>query len=485
MYRLLSDLVLFDLVVRGSGFTKEREADMAEGVDERIRRKAERRQQMQRVLSTAWPAVFESFFISLAGMIDTLMVSGIGAEAVAAVGLTTQPKFLGLSTFFAMNVAVASIVARRKGEGKTQQANETLAEALLLTIVLGILISIACVVFASPIIRFCGSEGATHDMGVLYFQIIMGGMIFNIISMVINAAQRGAGNTKIAMYTNTISNLVNIVGNYALIGGHFGFPKLGIQGAAIATVFGTVVACVISIASLFRSDSFLCLPRIWRERMWRRFGALGTIVRLASSTFVEQVLMRIGFMSTAMMAADMGTAALAAHQVGMNALSLSFSFGDGMQSAAVALIGQSLGERKKEQAKQYGMLCQKVGLFMSIGMSAFYLICGKALFGLFFEEEHIVEIGVGISRIIIVIVLFQICQVIFNGCLRGAGDVVYTMISSCISVTFVRTIVSYVCCYTFGWGIYGIWCGIIADQACRLTFSSLRFKSGKWMQIKI
>ena len=68
------------------------------------------------VLKIAWPAVFESFFISLAGMIDTLMVSGIGSEAVAAVGLTTQPKFLGLAVFIAMNVAVAAIVARRKGE---------------------------------------------------------------------------------------------------------------------------------------------------------------------------------------------------------------------------------------------------------------------------------------------------------------------------------------------------------------------------------
>ena len=84
-----------------------------------------------------------------------------------------------------------------------------------------------------------------------------------------------------------------------------------------------------------------------------------------------------------------------------------------------------------------------------------------------------------------VIVLFQICQVIFTGCLRGAGDVVYTMVSSCICVTFIRTIVSYVCCYVLDLGIYGIWMGIIADQFFRLVFSSLRFVSGKWTKIKI
>lgn len=437
------------------------------------------------VLKIAWPAVFESFFISLAGMIDTLMVSSIGSEAVAAVGLTTQPKFLGLAVFIAMNVAVAAIVARRKGEKNQRKANETLMNALIMTILAGIVLSIACVCLADTIMRLCGSAAETHDMAVTYFQIIMGCMMFNIISMVINAAQRGAGNTKIAMYTNTISNLVNIIGNYLLIGGHFGFPALGIRGAAIATVFGTVIACVMSILSLFRKTSFLSLPLILKEKLWKSLGSVGVICRLAVSTFVEQVLMRIGFMSTSIMAADMGTAALAAHQVGMNALSLSFSLGDGMQAAAVSLIGQKLGEKKPEQAKACGLLCEKIGIVMAVAMSAFYLLFGRALYGMFFREEEIITIGVGIAHTITIIVLFQICQVIFTGCLRGAGDVIYTMISSCISVTFIRTIVSYVCCYVFGLGIYGIWMGIIADQFFRLVFSSLRFIGGKWTKIKI
>ncbi len=437
------------------------------------------------VLKIAWPAVFESFFISLAGMIDTLMVSGIGSEAVAAVGLTTQPKFLGLAVFIAMNVAVAAIVARRKGERNQKKANETLMNALFLTVIAGIVLSIVFAGLADTIMRLCGSADETHDMAVEYFRIIMGCMMFNIISMVINAAQRGAGNTKIAMYTNTISNLVNIVGNYLLIGGHCGFPALGIRGAAIATVFGTVIACAISILSLFRKDSFLSLPLILKEKLWKRLDSVGVICRLAVSTFVEQVLMRIGFMSTSIMAADMGTAALAAHQVGMNALSLSFSLGDGMQAAAVSLIGQKLGEKKPEQAKACGLLCEKIGIIMAVAMSAFYLLFGRALYGMFFREEDIITIGVGIARTITIIVLFQICQVIFTGCLRGAGDVIYTMISSCISVTFIRTIVSYVCCYVFGLGIYGIWMGIIADQFFRLVFSSLRFIGGKWTKIKI
>ena len=289
------------------------------------------RGKIKTALQMAWPSVLESFFVALAGMVDSIMVSSIGAYAVAAVGLTTQPKFIGLALFIALNVSVSAIVARRKGQNDRYGANQTLQLALLFTIAAGILVSTICVAFADPIIRLCGSAEDTHDSAVLYFRIIMGGMIFNIISLVINAAQRGAGKTRIAMVTNVTSNVTNIIGNYLLIGGHFGFPALGIEGAAIATVFGTVVACIMSIVSLFRKDSFVNAVYCVKEHVKLSLEPMQAIVKISSSVFLEQILMRIGFMSTAVMTAKLGTEAFAAHQVGMNVLSLTFSFGDGMQ----------------------------------------------------------------------------------------------------------------------------------------------------------
>ncbi len=225
------------------------------------------KQGYQIAFQMAWPAVMESFFIALAGMVDSLMVSSIGAYAVAAVGLTTQPKFIGLCIFIAMNVSVSALVARRRGEKDRIGANQVLLMALIFTVVVGILISIAAVVFAEPIIRFCGANEDTQESAVLYFRIIMGGMIFNIISMSINASQRGAGNTKIAMRTNVTSNVVNMIGNYLLIQGHLGFPAMGIAGAALATVFGTIVACIMSICSLIPKDNFVSIPYIIKERV--------------------------------------------------------------------------------------------------------------------------------------------------------------------------------------------------------------------------
>lgn len=440
---------------------------------------------VKETLQMAWPAVCESFFVSLAGMIDSLMVSSIGSYAVAAVGLTTQPKFMGLAFFIAVNVAISALVARRRGEQKKEEANRILVTAVVLILAAVVVVSVLCVLFANQIIRFCGSAQDTHSTAVIYFRIIMGGMAFNVISMGINAAQRGAGNTMIAMRTNVTSNVVNVIGNYLLINGHLGFPALGIYGAAIATVFGTVVACIMSICSLLSNDTFVSIPYIVKMRIQVSSQTLFHIIKVGYSVFIEQVLMRIGFMSTAMMAAGMGTDAMAAHQVGMNILGLTFSFGDGMQVAAVALIGRSLGEGLPQKAKEYGKVCRRIGMCISIVLAIVYLLGGETLYRMFFEESNIVAYGVQIIHVIIVIVLFQVSQVIYMGCLRGAGDTTYTAIASTISVTIIRTLFSYLCGIVFAWGITGIWLGVLADQISRFLFASIRFKTGKWTKIKI
>ncbi len=443
------------------------------------------REDISKTLNMAWPAILESFFTAFAGLVDSLMVSSLGSYAVAAVGLTTQPKFLGLSLFFAANVSISALVARRKGEEKREEANRIFATFLVFIFVMSILLSILLVIFADPVIRLCGSEELTHESAVIYFRIIMGGMIFNVIQMGVNSAQRGAGNTRITMRTNLVSNTVNIIANYLLIQGHFGFPALGIRGAAIATVLGTVISSIMSVVSVWKKDTFVSIPLILQNRIRPAFDALKHIVRVGYSVFAEQVLMRIGFMLTAIMAADQGTYAMAAHQVGMNIMGLSFSFGDGLQATAVALIGYSLGANQPEQAKEYGRTCRMIGGVISVVLSAVYLLGARLLMELFFQEEEIVAIGVSIMHVIIFVVILQIAQVIYMGCLRGAGDTLYTAVASMISVTVVRTIGSYLFGYVLDMGITGIWFGVVADQLSRFLFATIRFKQGKWINIKI
>lgn len=436
-------------------------------------------------LDMAWPSIVESFFVAFAGLIDSLMVSSLGSYAVAAVGLTAQPKFMGLALFFATNVAVSALVARRRGEQKQEEANRILSTVLVFIVVAAILISVLSAALAGPIISLCGSNAETHDSAVAYFRIVMGGMIFNCVQMGINSAQRGAGNTRITMRTNVTSNTVNIIFNYLLINGHLGFPALGIQGAALATVLGTVVACIMSILSIRKPDGFISLPYIVSHRIRPAFTCFTHLVRVGYSVFFEQILMRIGFMLTAVMAADQGTAAMAAHQVGMNIMGLSFSFGDGLQAAAVALIGRSLGAGDEKLAREYGSICRMFGTFISVCLVLVYFFGARPLMSLYFEEKDIISIGVGIMRVIIFVVVFQISQVVYMGCLRGAGDTLYTAVASTVSVTVIRTLVSYLGGYVFGLGIIGIWLGVLGDQVSRFIFASVRFKAGKWTKIRI
>lgn len=443
------------------------------------------KQIVQTTLNMAWPAIVESFFVAFAGLVDSYMVSSMGSSAVAAVGLTTQPKFMGFALFFALNVAVSALVARRRGEKRQKDANRILCTAVVFVIIAAAILSATLVLAADAIIYFCGSTPETHEGAVTYYQIIMGGMFFNCLQMCINSAQRGAGNTKITMKTNVTSNTINIIGNYLLIGGNFGFPALGIRGAALATVFGTIVAAVMSVVSILKKEDFVSIPYILREKILPSFDSFFSLVKVGYSVFFEQILMRIGFMFTAIMAANQGTDAMAAHQVGMNIMGLTFAFGDGLQATAVALIGRSLGARDEELAKEYGRTCKLIGGVIAVCLVILYFFGAAPMMRLFFTEEHIVAIGVRIMRVILFVVVFQISQVINMGCLRGAGDTRYTAIASMISVTLIRTAVSYFCGYVLNWGIIGIWLGVLGDQISRYLFASTRFRAGKWTKIRI
>lgn len=434
----------------------------------------------------AWPAVLESFFVALAGMIDTMMVSTLGTYAVAAVGLTTQPKFIALALFLSSNIAVNALAARRFGQKNKENANKILYTAIVFVIISAVIISTVTFIGADQIIRWCGSNADTHEAGVTYFRVIQAGMIFNVLSLVINAAQRGCGNTQIAMTTNVTSSIVNIVFNYLLIGGNFGFPRLGMFGAALATVLGTVVACIMSIISISKSDCFLSIPYIIKHKIKPGFDAFRSIISLSFNLLLENIAMRIGFLTTSIIAAKLGTDAFAAHQVGMNLLSLAFSLGDGMQVAAVALIGRSLGEKNTEKAKHYGNICQKIGFIISVVLAVIMFFFGREIFSLFFNKADILDMGVLISRYIMIIVLFQVSQIIFAGCLRGAGDIKYCLWASLISVTIIRTFVTWsLAGGILNLGLSGIWLGVLSDQLSRFIFLSIRFREGKWTEIAI
>ena len=438
-------------------------------------------------IKIAWPATAESVLIGLVNFIDSIMVSSIGHAAVAAVGLTGQPRLIFTAIFLALNIGITAIVSRRKGENRREDANRSLAQAVSICLILGVTLVTAAFLFTEPLLRFAGAADDTIGMASVYFRFTMVGLLFTSISMAINAAQRGAGNTRIAMTTNMTANLVNCTFNALLIHGLFFFPKLGITGAAIATLMGNITACAMSIYSVAHKDRFLYL----RVSSLFHFDSenLKLIGRIASSAAIEQVFMRFGFFMTAKLVADLGTVDFATHTICMNICTLSFCFGDGLGASASALVGQNLGKKRPDLSIIYGKSAQRIGFLLAICLFLLFTVGGGMMMRLFMADEAEAEQILQIGRICLTILAFispaQISQVIYSGCVRGAGDTKFAAYSSLVSIAILRPIFTYLLCYVFHLGVIGAWFAILIDQYTRLILMMFRFSSGKWAKVKV
>ncbi len=441
-------------------------------------------------LKMAWPAVAESVLLGLVSFVDTIMVSTVNTTAVAAVGLTHQPRFLFMAVFIALSIGVTAIVSRRKGENRREDANKCLAQSLSIVLVLGILLVSASIIFAEPLIIFSGAKEDTLDAAVSYFRIIMVGMLFTSISLTVNAAQRGAGNTRISMTTNVTANIVNCIFNALLINGLLFFPKLGVTGAAIATLIGNMVACGMSLVSVFIKDRFL---RLHLKDLFKfRSDDLSIIIKISSSAAVEQVFIRIGFFITSKLVADLGTEGFAAHTLCMSIATLSFCFGDGLGVAASALVGQNLGRGRSDHSIIYGKTAQRIGLIGAVILSCLWAFFGREMSMLFMTGETDPEnietiLGISVTMLLILAALTpgQVSQVLYSGCIRGAGDTKYSAFVSLVCIAIERPLLTFIFCYVFQLEAVGAWWAMFFDQYLRLALMAWHFSSGKWAKIKV
>ena len=431
----------------------------------------------------SWPCAFEAVLVSLVGSIDIMMVGGLGAEAIAAVGLTNQPKFVLLAMIFSLNVGVTAIVARRKGAEDFKGANSCLKQSIILSFIISLIMAISGYIYAHEIMIFAGAGEDVINDSVAYYKILMVSIVFTSLSLTINAAQRGVGNTKISMRTNVVANIVNLIFNYFLINGVWIFPRLEVRGAALATTLGSIVGFLMSVFSVYYNTRVLDL----RGRGNWKFdkATMKAFLSISGSSVVEQVFMRIGFFSFAIIVAALGTIAFATHQICMNVINLSFCFGDGLSAAAASLVGQNLGAKRPDKAKIYGKTGQRMAFIVSTVLFFLFILARKQIIMLFNSEEHIVSLGGTIMIIIAFTTHAQTSQTVYNGCLRGAGDTKFVALISFISIALIRPALAWVLCFPANLGLKGAWIALFADQTMRYILGKKRFDSGKWTEIKI
>ncbi len=432
-------------------------------------------------LKMAWPSAMEAVLISLIGAMDMIMVSSLGSDAIAAVGITTQPKFFLMAFVFAINTGVTVIVSRRKGAQDKAGANKALKNGLMLSFTVTLMMSIVGFIFARPFLIFAGANETYLADALVYFRIIIVGGFFYLISLTITAAQRGAGNTRISLMSNLTANVVNIFFNWLLIFGVWIFPRWGVMGAAVATTIGNFAGLLLALRSITRKDSFLHVT--FKDKWSIDRDTLRSMWSISYPAMIEQVFIRIGFLMYAKAVAGLGTIEFATHYIAMQVMSLSFSVGDGLSIACTALVGHSLGARKPYLAILYGRVSQRIGLVISIVLGLLIILLRTPIMSLFSVDPAVLSLGSNVLIILAICVFFQISQVITLGSLRGAGDVKFVAMLSMVSVTFLRPALTYLMAYGLGFGLYGAWLSVVVDQALRYVVSRARFQKAEWTKI--
>lgn len=443
------------------------------------------------ILRIAWPSFIELLLTQLASMVDLMMVGSmggkahpeIGTQALAAVGLTTQPKFLLMAAFIAMNTGVTALVARNKGTNDSKQANLVVRQGLLFTFCVTVILSILGAIFARPMVIFMGStEVIVTKWATQYLQIQMIGFLSFALTSTITASLRAVGDSKTCMIYNLIANLINVIFNWLLIYGNLGFPELGVAGASLATVLGQVVAFVMAFTVLIRGNGFLKLE--FKLGFKPDKMVLGNMVNIGFPAMVEQLLMRAGMIIFAKTVATLGTTAYATHQVCMNIQALSFMTGQAFAVSATTLMGQSLGKRRTDMAQAYCSRTRYVGFAFSILLALTFVFFGSEIVGLYNSDPEIIRIGGQIMLFVAFLQPFQSSQFIIAGGLRGAGDTKATAIFTFITVLLVRPIVAIIL-VKLGLGLYGAWAAMATDQILRSALVLHRYNSGKWKLIKL
>ncbi len=440
----------------------------------------------RKVVQLSLPVFAEVVLQTLTQVVDMAMVGRLGASAIAAVGLSMQPLFLGQGVFMGLSVGTTALVARFTGAGDRRMAGRTNHQSLLVSTALALVMCAAAYVYARDIVTLMGAEPDVVALGTSYLRYLVPGFAMLLATMTVGGALRGAGDTTTPMKINVLVNLVNVAGNYMLIFGHFGFPALGIDGAAIATTVSRMIGGVLFLWAAWRSGSPVALPRLRLAACFRIDTAVvGRVLRIGVPAILERLVISSGMLVYIRAVAGLGTVVYAAHNIANNAESLSFMPGLAFATAATALVGQGLGAGRPDVAERSAREALKLGLAVMGTMALVFLAVPQYLMMIYTSDPEIIRLGSIALRVISFGQVPMGTAFIFSGALRGAGDTRSVLYVTAFAVWVVRLSATYLLVVVGGLGLFGAWLAMVADWLVRGGYVWHRFRAGRWKQLQV
>lgn len=442
------------------------------------------KQDMKRIFAITLPAMLELLFSQFFGMFDTIMLgqTQVATEAIAAIGLTNNPINLIYGILTAFNVGATAAVAWAVGAKDFDSAKAITRNMLVIDIILGVLSTIAVTFFSTEIVLFMGANPDTVDYAKEYLSVIAMGFVPAAITMGVTSSLRGAGLTRVPMMYNLFSNLLDVFLNYGMIYGRLGFPEMGVLGASLSTTISRFVAMSLALGFIFLGQTQVRISL--KQSFLLKKEIIAKIFRVGIPAGIEQLIMQIGFMLFTKTVSGLGTTMMAAHNIGLNVNGLSWVPSQAFGVASTTLVGQSMGAKEPEKARDQAKMIHRFAL-ISAGLVMILFTTGAPFIArLYINDPAVWPITAGVLRLVALGLPAIATQLPIAAALRGARDTVFPLIASASGIWIFRVFVCPLLVYNLGLGLNGAWLSIVLDQCTRATVVYIRFRRGKWMNAK-
>lgn len=412
------------------------------------------------------------------GAVDIIMLSRHSDNSVAAVGVVNQIIMLTFLIFEVINLGTSVLCSQYLGARLEKKVVQVVGVSLLVNLVIGVVISLFLYLMDETILHWMGLSPELMADGVDYMRIVGAFAFFQAISLTLSASLRSANKAIYPMLVTVVVNILNIVGNYSLIFGKFGFPEMGVEGAAISTAFSRGVAMVILFVILFRKHIHHFPLAYFRPFPWME---LKNLMKVGLPSAGEQLSYSSSQVVITFFINMLGVEALATRTYCVNIIMFVYLFSISMGQGGAICIGHLIGEKKPHAAFLLGKYVMKRSVVITFTLSCIIAVFGRTILGWLTTNPEIIRMGVIILIIDIVLEIGRPINIFATNALRAAGDVNYPFYVGLIVMWSVAVGGGYLFGVQWGWGICGMWVAFLLDENIRGAIFVRRWYGMKWI----
>ena len=423
------------------------------------------------------PIFLETLLILTLGVVDTLMLSQYSDNSVAAVGVVNQLLNMVFLLFNITTTGTAVMCALYFGAKNNKSFIQVVGTSLLFNAAVGLIISLVLTCFGGRMLVMMDIRPDLMPDASIYMKIVGGFGFFQAITFTVSTVLRAANKPNYSMQVALVINILNILGNYTLIFGHFGFPALGVEGAAISTSVCRGIAMVFLFVVLFKRLIHRMPLAYFRPFPFRM---LKDVLKIGIPSAVEQISYDASQVAIVYFINMLGNEILATRVYVMNIVIVGYLFSLSIAQATAVCTGNLVGAGKKRAAYTLSWYAWKRSLLITFVASSSVYLLGRPLLGIFTENETIINVAMGVLLVDIFLEQGRATVLMFLFNLRSVGDVIVPVLIELVCMWFFAVFCGYMFGIVFGLGLAGMWVAFAMDESSRGIVLALRWRTQKW-----